>query len=240
MHSKFWSCIGIFLKASLCFCRNVSKVHDEWFADEEKVRGVVGLLEKPLMDFPNDEEVRNSFINEDICCCSIFCNEPCLLGLDFKRYPLGGTQELFATNISCLGSFVLYNKMLIHHFSRQVTCGICFEDYPCDRIYGAACGHLFCKACWAGFIWPCWPQVQILPRSYFLVSLICFISLISLLQVLWAQPLLMVLDAWCYDVLTHHVRLLLVKIWSINWPLMKTRRNIIDILLDLILKITRR
>ncbi|OWM72296.1 hypothetical protein CDL15_Pgr018181 [Punica granatum] len=68
---------------------NVSKVHDEWFANEEKVRGAVGLLEELLVEFPNDNEI---------------------------------------------------------------TCGICFESYPCDRIYGAACGHLFCQACWAGFM----------------------------------------------------------------------------------------
>lgn len=33
----------------LCFMmnRSVSKVNDEWFADEERVRASVGLLEKP-------------------------------------------------------------------------------------------------------------------------------------------------------------------------------------------------
>ncbi|PKI45111.1 hypothetical protein CRG98_034495, partial [Punica granatum] len=35
---------------------NVSKVHDEWFANEEKVRGAVGLLEELLVEFPNDNE----------------------------------------------------------------------------------------------------------------------------------------------------------------------------------------
>lgn len=36
------TCIGI-------FCRSVSKVNDEWFANEEKVRAEVGLLEKPVV-----------------------------------------------------------------------------------------------------------------------------------------------------------------------------------------------
>nr|CAD1829211.1 unnamed protein product [Ananas comosus var. bracteatus] len=35
---------------------SVTKVHDEWFADEEKVRKAVGLLEQPA-DMPNDNEV---------------------------------------------------------------------------------------------------------------------------------------------------------------------------------------
>ncbi|XP_011014998.1 PREDICTED: probable E3 ubiquitin-protein ligase ARI8 [Populus euphratica] len=68
---------------------NVSKVHDEWFADEEKVRKAVGLLEKPVVPFPD---------------------------------------------------------------GREMTCGICFETYPSDRLLAAACGHPFCNSCWAGYI----------------------------------------------------------------------------------------
>lgn len=41
-------------------CRNVSNVHDAWFADEEKVRKTVGLLEKPIVHYsPNAKEVSN-------------------------------------------------------------------------------------------------------------------------------------------------------------------------------------
>lgn len=67
---------------------SVSKVNDEWFADEEKVRRVVGLLEEPR--------------------------------------PLPNVKEL--------------------------TCGICFEVYPCDSMNSAACGHPFCVTCWQGYI----------------------------------------------------------------------------------------
>ena len=35
--------------------RSVSKVHDEWFADEDKVRSAVGLLEKRAVEFPHRE-----------------------------------------------------------------------------------------------------------------------------------------------------------------------------------------
>ncbi|XP_015572195.1 probable E3 ubiquitin-protein ligase ARI8 [Ricinus communis] len=68
---------------------SVSKVHDEWFADEDKVRRAVGLLEKPVVEFPD---------------------------------------------------------------GREMTCGICFETYPSDRLRAAACGHPFCISCWQGYI----------------------------------------------------------------------------------------
>ncbi|KAJ6690079.1 hypothetical protein OIU85_006370 [Salix viminalis] len=66
---------------------SVSKVHDEWFVDEEKVRRAVGLLEEPAVPFPN---------------------------------------------------------------GREMTCGICFESYPSERLRAAVCGHPFCNSCWAG------------------------------------------------------------------------------------------
>ncbi|KAL5703024.1 RBR-type E3 ubiquitin transferase [Ranunculus cassubicifolius] len=68
---------------------NVSNVHDAWFADEEKVRKTVGLLEKPVVHYQN---------------------------------------------------------------AKELTCGICFENYPRSGIYTAACGHPFCSSCWKGYI----------------------------------------------------------------------------------------
>ncbi|XP_059654357.1 probable E3 ubiquitin-protein ligase ARI7 [Cornus florida] len=68
---------------------SVSNLHEAWFADEDRVRKAVGMLEKPVIQFPN---------------------------------------------------------------ARQLTCGICFESYPLDRIIKAACGHPFCSACWTGYI----------------------------------------------------------------------------------------
>ncbi|XP_058094123.1 probable E3 ubiquitin-protein ligase ARI8 [Magnolia sinica] len=68
---------------------SVSKVHDAWFVDEEKVRKAVGLLEKPVDSMAN---------------------------------------------------------------ARELTCGICFENYPRNTMNAAACGHQFCSACWTGYI----------------------------------------------------------------------------------------
>ncbi|KAJ4956438.1 hypothetical protein NE237_013221 [Protea cynaroides] len=69
---------------------SVSKVHDVWFADEDKVRKDVGLLEKPVVQIPKNV--------------------------------------------------------------KELTCGICFETYPRDRMTAAVCGHQFCGACWAGYV----------------------------------------------------------------------------------------
>lgn len=41
----------------MCPFRNVSKVHDEWFADEERVRRTVGILEGPVVLTSDDGEV---------------------------------------------------------------------------------------------------------------------------------------------------------------------------------------
>ncbi|CAI9090818.1 OLC1v1025675C2 [Oldenlandia corymbosa var. corymbosa] len=67
---------------------SVSKVNDEWFADEEKVRRLVGLLEYPVQ-LPD---------------------------------------------------------------AKELTCGICFENYPRDMMRSAACSHPFCVTCWQGYI----------------------------------------------------------------------------------------
>ncbi|XP_022017940.1 probable E3 ubiquitin-protein ligase ARI8 isoform X1 [Helianthus annuus] len=67
---------------------SVSKVNDEWFANEEKVRRIVGLLEES------------------------------------RALPRG----------------------------KELTCGICFEVYTCDKMSSAACGHPFCVTCWQGYI----------------------------------------------------------------------------------------
>ncbi|KAL3507131.1 hypothetical protein ACH5RR_032513 [Cinchona calisaya] len=68
---------------------SVNNVHEEWFANEERVRKAVGLLEKPAVQSSN---------------------------------------------------------------SKEVACGICFDNFPLDRISAAACGHPFCHACWQAYI----------------------------------------------------------------------------------------
>ncbi|CAH2038804.1 unnamed protein product, partial [Thlaspi arvense] len=58
---------------------SVSKVHDEWFADEERVRRTVGLLEGPVIPKPDGGELTcgicfESFLPEEIV--SVACGHP--------------------------------------------------------------------------------------------------------------------------------------------------------------------
>lgn len=47
-------------------------MHDEWFADEEKVRKSVGLLEKPVVEFPNAKEVSCQHISLIVFVCNLY------------------------------------------------------------------------------------------------------------------------------------------------------------------------
>nr|AAD24830.1 putative RING zinc finger protein [Arabidopsis thaliana] len=68
---------------------SVGRVHDEWFADEERVRKTVGILESHVVP-PSDDS--------------------------------------------------------------ELTCGICFDSYPPEKIASVSCGHPFCTTCWTGYI----------------------------------------------------------------------------------------
>lgn len=70
---------------------SVNLVHEEWFADEERVRMAVGLLDHPV-------QISNA---------------------------------------------------------EEVACGICFDNYPCEMIKAAACGHPYCITCWRAYISTC-------------------------------------------------------------------------------------
>lgn len=35
----------------------------------------------------------------------------------------------------------------------QLTCGVCFETFPSDKLHAAACGHPFCDSCWEGLFY---------------------------------------------------------------------------------------
>ena len=74
----------------------------------------------------------------------------------------------------------------------------------------------------------------------FLSFLFFFKKNVFLWQITSKHPSMTVLDVCCWDVLIHHVVLLLVKIWSMHWHVMKIRRSILGTLFDLILKTTER
>ncbi|KAI3853892.1 hypothetical protein MKW98_005515 [Papaver atlanticum] len=47
---------------------------------------------------------------------------------------------------------LLENSVVPNQNMKELNCGICFEAYPRDRMYAAACGHHFCSACWTGYV----------------------------------------------------------------------------------------
>ncbi|GAB2229164.1 hypothetical protein Droror1_Dr00023300 [Drosera rotundifolia] len=58
---------------------SISKVHDEWFADEEKVRNTVGLLSKPVVKFPCAGEMNCGICFDTFPCeamSAAFCGHP--------------------------------------------------------------------------------------------------------------------------------------------------------------------
>ncbi|KAL9296516.1 hypothetical protein ACSQ67_022412 [Phaseolus vulgaris] len=47
---------------------------------------------------------------------------------------------------------LLEKPIVQHDNTRELTCGICFENYPRARIEMASCGHPYCISCWEGYI----------------------------------------------------------------------------------------
>lgn len=101
-----------------CICRSVSKVHDEWFADEEKVRRAVGLLEKPVVEYPNAREVCSSFftmllkfwkLGFWVPCLSLLqlCASWCILVLTADLWDMLWNLSLWQDSHSCLWSSFL-------------------------------------------------------------------------------------------------------------------------------------
>lgn len=78
--------------------RSVNNVHEAWFADEEKVRKAVGIMEKPLVKFSNSVEVSYLFV--DIVFQVFLCSHSECILLTFTHHNvlnilLGGLWDLF-------------------------------------------------------------------------------------------------------------------------------------------------
>lgn len=68
-------------------------MHEEWFADEDRVRKAVGLLEKPVVNFSNSKEVTiyctGIYSQEFVCHLSTFSIALSLL------FPLSALFQFF-------------------------------------------------------------------------------------------------------------------------------------------------
>ncbi|KAI3955539.1 hypothetical protein MKW98_028484 [Papaver atlanticum] len=40
----------------------------------------------------------------------------------------------------------------IHNMENIIKCSVCFDDFDCDDMSAANCGHLFCESCWTQYI----------------------------------------------------------------------------------------
>ncbi|KAL6970773.1 putative E3 ubiquitin-protein ligase ari7 [Sarracenia purpurea var. burkii] len=47
---------------------------------------------------------------------------------------------------------LLERPVILYSNAKELTCGICFESFPLDRISSAACGHPFCRVCWRAYM----------------------------------------------------------------------------------------
>jgi hypothetical protein len=119
-------------------CRSVSKVNDEWFADEVRVRATVGLVEH-VPQRRVSREVRSrilAFVGDDT---SRVVSQKVVV--DFTSYfcDILGFQSCFL--LTTLAYVALWPQLL---------CGICFEIHPVEKMKAPSCGHFFCNSCWTG------------------------------------------------------------------------------------------
>jgi hypothetical protein len=120
-------------------CRSVSKVNDEWFADEVRVRATVGLVEH-VPQRRVSKEVRSRIL--------------VLSGM----IPWGFLQKLFICMFTCFCFCVWHYRfselplttLVAYMACGQLLCGICFETHAVERMKAPACGHFFCNSCWTG------------------------------------------------------------------------------------------
>ncbi|CAA7400458.1 unnamed protein product [Spirodela intermedia] len=79
-------------------------------------------------------------------------DDACILLRHYKWSVNRVHDEWFADEESVRKAVGLLEKPIEMPRSREMTCGICFEVYPCNRMRSAACGHHFCNSCWEGYI----------------------------------------------------------------------------------------
>ncbi|KAF7823973.1 putative E3 ubiquitin-protein ligase ARI7 [Senna tora] len=112
---------------------SVSNVHDAWFADEDRVRKAVGLLDKPVVQFPNAREL--------IC------------GICFDAYPQSRIEAAACGHpycISCWEAFIFlpyhvllsFYKCLLRYISTSINDGLACLMLRCpDPTCGSAVGQ---------------------------------------------------------------------------------------------------
>ncbi|CAA7405137.1 unnamed protein product [Spirodela intermedia] len=78
--------------------------------------------------------------------------EACILLRHYKWSISKVHDSWFADEESVRTAVGLLEKHVEMPNAKELTCGICFEVYPRDRMAAAVCGHPFCITCWRGYI----------------------------------------------------------------------------------------
>ncbi|KAF8402285.1 hypothetical protein HHK36_013237 [Tetracentron sinense] len=159
---------------------SVSKVHDEWFADEEKVRKAVGLLEKPVVQIPNARDLNCGICFENYArdrmnaasCGHPFCSA-CWTGFISTSINDGpGCLTLRCPDPSCsaaVGQDMInilasdedkekYSRYLLRSYiednRKTKWCPAPGCDYAVDFVVGSASYDVSCR-CSYSFCWNC-------------------------------------------------------------------------------------
>ncbi|CAA6668295.1 unnamed protein product [Spirodela intermedia] len=96
--------------------------------------------------------VREEDINRISQVLSISRCEACILLRHYKWSISKVHDSWFADEESVRTAVGLLEKHVEMPNAKELTCGICFEVYPRDRMAAAVCGHPFCITCWRGYI----------------------------------------------------------------------------------------
>ncbi|MQL94197.1 hypothetical protein Taro_026855 [Colocasia esculenta] len=78
--------------------------------------------------------------------------DACILLRHYKWSVSKVHDAWFADEESVRKAVGLLEKPIEMPKARELTCGICFEDYSHNKMSSAACGHPFCDTCWRGYI----------------------------------------------------------------------------------------
>lgn len=78
-----------------------------------------------------------------------------LVNFDLERllsdYILDNTTFITRLNIK-IDNLQKSQRMKRGESSETITCNICFDDFPGDKMLSLPCGHFFCESCWRDYI----------------------------------------------------------------------------------------
>jgi len=68
----------------------------------------------------------------------------------FQNLKLNYDEPLSSVGFSC--NLRRYTTVASSESEHQVTCGVCFDEFPATGVNHVGCGHSFCGDCWKGYL----------------------------------------------------------------------------------------